>query len=326
MIRPAAVAGTWYPKTPRALVQDVDAFLQAADEGPAGRVHAILAPHAGLMFSGPVGAWAYKAAARGRYDVVALVGPSHYVGFDGVALWPDGAFASPLGDLPIDASGAAAMLDSPIVQAMPSAHAREHSLEMQLPFLGRLMPGVPIVPMLMGYQHRATIEALGDALSSAFAGRRRLLVASTDLSHFFDAETAARSTRVSRTPWSASARTTCSRLFERIRSTSADATWPAAADRRLPSCARPAPLARPAAVRCGTGTPARSPATTPASSATCGGVRGVRRCWMRSVGARCSTSRAARWHLRRPVRRAERTSSARRARRVRRVRDDQAPR
>jgi MEMO1 family protein len=192
MIRPAAVAGTWYPKTPRALVQDVDAFLQAADEGPVGRVHAILAPHAGLMFSGPVGAWAYKAAARGRYDVVALVGPSHYVGFDGVALWPDGAFASPLGDLPIDASGAAAMLDSPIVQAMPSAHAREHSLEMQLPFLGRLMPGVPIVPMLMGYQHRATIEALGDALSSAFAGRSALLVASTDLSHFFDAETAAR--------------------------------------------------------------------------------------------------------------------------------------
>jgi MEMO1 family protein len=191
MIRPAAVAGTWYPKTPGALRQDVDMYLEAAGDGPAGRVHAIVAPHAGLMFSGPVGAWAYKAAARGTYDVVALVGPSHFVGFDGVALWPEGAFASPLGDLPVDPAGAAAMLGSPIVRAMPSAHAREHSLEMQLPFLGRLVPGVPIVPLLMGYQVRATIEALGDALASAFAGRRALLVASTDLSHFFDAATAA---------------------------------------------------------------------------------------------------------------------------------------
>lgn len=191
MIRPPAVAGTWYPKTPDALRQDVDAYLAAAGEGPPGVVHAILAPHAGLMFSGPVGAWAYKAAARGRYDVIALVGPSHYVGFDGVALWAEGAFASPLARHTIDAAGAAAMLESRIVRAMPSAHEREHSLEMQLPFLGRLMPEVPIVPLLMGYQHRATIEALGDALAGAFAGRRTLLVASSDLSHFFDAGTAA---------------------------------------------------------------------------------------------------------------------------------------
>jgi MEMO1 family protein len=191
MIRPAVVAGTWYPRTPRALLQDVDDYLHAAGAGPAGHVRAIIAPHAGLMFSGPVGAWAYKAAAREPYDVIALVGPSHYVGFDGVALWPDGAFASPLGNVPIDGTCAAAMLESPVVRAMPEAHAREHSLEMQLPFLGRLMPGTPIVPMLMGYQVRGTIEALGDALSSAFAGRRALLVASTDLSHFFDAATAA---------------------------------------------------------------------------------------------------------------------------------------
>jgi MEMO1 family protein len=191
MIRPAAVAGTWYPKTPAALRQDVETYLEAADEGPAGRVHAIVAPHAGLMFSGPVGAWAYKTAARGTYDVVALVGPSHYVGFDGVAIWPEGAFASPLGDVPVDAAGAGAMLKNPIVRTMPAAHAREHSLEMQLPFLGHLMPGVPIVPLVMGHQVRSTIEALGEALAAAFAGRRALLVASTDLSHFFDADTAA---------------------------------------------------------------------------------------------------------------------------------------
>lgn len=191
MIRQPAMAGTWYPGQAVPLLRDVEHYLAAAADGPAGRVQAIMAPHAGLMFSGPVGAWSYKAAARTVHDVIALVGPSHHEAFDGVALWPEGAFASPLGEAAIDADGAAAMLASPVVQAMASPHAREHSLEMQLPFLARLMPGVPIVPMLMGYQTRETIAGLARALATAFAGRRVLLVASTDLSHFFDAARAA---------------------------------------------------------------------------------------------------------------------------------------
>lgn len=189
MIRPAAMAGTWYPKHPAALSADLRAHLEGAGDAPPGRVDAVIAPHAGLMFSGRVAAWAYKAA-RHAYDVAVLVGPSHHVGFRGVALWPRGAFASPLGEFPIDAEGAAAMLAYPLVHDMPSAHDREHSLEMQLPFLARLLPGIPIVPLLMGHQRRDTIEDLADALAAAFAGRRALLVASTDLSHFFDAGTA----------------------------------------------------------------------------------------------------------------------------------------
>jgi MEMO1 family protein len=190
-IRAAAVAGTWYPGSAGALTRDVDAYLASVPDSPAGHLTAILAPHAGLMFSGPVGAHAYKAAASGDFDVAVLVGPSHFAAFEGVALWPDGAFECPLGLVDIDREGADALLASTIVSALPEAHRREHSLEMQLPFLKRVFPRLPIVPVLIGFQRRATIEALATALATAFDGRRALLVASTDLSHYFDAATAA---------------------------------------------------------------------------------------------------------------------------------------
>jgi hypothetical protein len=191
-VRSAAVAGSWYPAAASALARQVDDYVEAAADGPRGQTQAIIAPHAGIVYSGPVGAYAYKAAARGTYDVAVLVGPSHFVGFDGVALYPEGAFASPLGPAPIDADAAAAIGRASVVRSMPSAHAREHSLEMQLPFLRRLLPDVPIVPLLMGYQRSDTIEELAGALVEGLASRRPLLVASTDLSHYFDAVTAER--------------------------------------------------------------------------------------------------------------------------------------
>jgi AmmeMemoRadiSam system protein B len=189
-VRPAAVAGTWYPGTAGALTREVDAHLANAAEWPGGDVRAIVAPHAGMMFSGPVGAYAYKAAATRPVDVAVLVGPSHYVAFEGVALFPEGAFATPLGDVAIDEPGARRLAAFDIARPLPAAHQREHSLEMQLPFLKRLLPETRIVPLLMGYQTRATIEALAAALVEAFRDRRALLVASTDLSHYFDATTA----------------------------------------------------------------------------------------------------------------------------------------
>jgi hypothetical protein len=192
MIRASAVAGTWYPGTARALTHDLDEYLGDVPAGPRGRVDAVIAPHAGLMFSGPVGAHAYKAAAREPFDVAVLVGPSHFVGFEGVSIWPGGAFATPLGDAVVDAaSSAALMAASPsLIQDLPAAHRREHSLEMQLPYFRRLLPDVPIVPLVMGTQRRETIEQLAAVIAQVFRGRRALLVASTDLSHYFDAHTA----------------------------------------------------------------------------------------------------------------------------------------
>lgn len=196
--RPAAVAGAWYPSSPGALMRDVDGYVAAAGPDaliPRGRLDAVIAPHAGLMFSGPVGAYAYKAAAAaGPFDTVILAGPSHFVAFDGVALYPSGAFESPLGPAPIDEQlGQALLSASPLIQPMPAAHTREHSLEMQLPFIRRLLPQASIVPLLMGHQTRETIHGLADALAQVaadHADRRVLLVASTDLSHYFDAPTA----------------------------------------------------------------------------------------------------------------------------------------
>ena len=188
--RPAAVAGTWYPGTAGALTRDVDGYLQGAPYWTGGPIRAVIAPHAGLMFSGPVGAHAYKAASAGAYDVVVLAGPSHYVAFDGVSIYPEGAFATPLGDAVIDAPLAQALMTSPTIRPLPAAHQREHSLEMQLPFVRRLFPEARIVPLVMGRQTRETIVALAAALAQSCASERILLVASTDLSHYFDATTA----------------------------------------------------------------------------------------------------------------------------------------
>lgn len=195
-IRPAAVAGTWYPGTRGALTREVDALVEEAalpQNLPGGRLIALVSPHAGMMFSGGVAAHAYRAAAGLDVAVVALVGPSHFVGFDGVAIYDRGAFETPLGLAAVDEEAAAAIMTaSPLVRPYAAAHAREHSLEMQLPFLRRLLPDAGIVPMVIGYQSRQTIVALGDALAAGLRGRRALLVASTDLSHYFDAATAGR--------------------------------------------------------------------------------------------------------------------------------------
>ena len=178
---------------PGALTRDVDGYVAGADSDlvPKGRLDAVIAPHAGLMFSGPVGAYAYMAAAAaGPFETVVLAGPSHFVAFEGVALYPSGAFESPLGPAPIDERlGEELLAASPLIRPMPSAHAREHSLEMQLPFIRRLLPDAAIVPLLMGYQTRETIQGLAEALAKVGLDRV-LLVASTDLSHYFDATTA----------------------------------------------------------------------------------------------------------------------------------------
>jgi len=155
---------------------------------------AIVAPHAGLKYSGPVAAFAYRAVQRGDFDAAVLVGPSHFIGFTGVAIWPRGEWQTPLGAVRVaeDLARQIAAVSSEVIEH-PLAHGREHSLEMQLPFLVHLLPGVPIVPMVMGYQDRETAFALGNALASAIANRsagRVLLVASSDLSHYEDAPTA----------------------------------------------------------------------------------------------------------------------------------------
>jgi AmmeMemoRadiSam system protein B len=201
VLRRAAVAGSWYPGTAAALAEEVDGHIEASGPVSApGRLVALLSPHAGLRYSGPVAAHGYallRAAAaapgRGVEATVVLVGPSHRAAFDGVALHARGAWETPLGRTPIDEQLAQALLDAdPIVFDDPEVHRDEHSLEMQMPFLQRLVPGLRIVPMLMGTQSREEVESLAAALAKALAGRRVLLVASSDLSHYQPAAVANR--------------------------------------------------------------------------------------------------------------------------------------
>jgi AmmeMemoRadiSam system protein B len=193
-VRTPAVAGTWYPATRDALTAAVDRHLAAAEEGPPDleEVVALISPHAGLMYSGPVAAYAYRQLRQRSVPTVVLVGPSHFVGFDGVAVYRRGGFDSPLGIAEIDETGANALMSAcPIVREHDAAHVREHSLEMQLPFVKRLLPDARILPLIMGWQTADTATALGDALAAAFRGQQAVIVASSDLSHYNDASKAA---------------------------------------------------------------------------------------------------------------------------------------
>ena len=188
-----AVGGSWYPADPDRLARDVDRYLADAVTAPAGDVRALIAPHAGLMYSGPVAAYAYKWLAGGDVDIAVLVGPSHYVAFEGVALYERGAFDTPFGPVPIaERCTAALALSSNKIREHAPAHLREHSLEMQLPFLKRVLPAAEIVPLVMGAQRRETVHALAASLTSVLKGRKAVLIASTDLSHYHDAIAAAK--------------------------------------------------------------------------------------------------------------------------------------
>ena len=199
-VRPSAVAGSWYPATRARLSEAVDAHLRLAARDEVDTCpRAIIAPHAGLMYSGPVAAYAYTLVRQCRYAAAVLVGPSHFVGFRGVSIWPRGEWGTPLGAVKVaDGLAGALAAESGVIIERPGAHGREHSLEMQLPFVARLLPGVPIVPLVMGHQRRETAMVLGDALARAVTSYRTrvpgdiLLVASSDLSHYEDAATASR--------------------------------------------------------------------------------------------------------------------------------------
>ncbi len=153
-----------------------------------------MSPHAGYMYSGAVAAHGYSYLKGRRYDTVVVVAPSHRAAFRGSSVYARGAYETPLGLVQVDSELASAILDAPsgIVEE-PRAHLDEHSLEVQIPFLQRTLDSFRIVPIVMGEQGRAASYALGRRIAKAVSetgGRRVLLVASTDLSHYHDQRTA----------------------------------------------------------------------------------------------------------------------------------------
>lgn len=191
-IKRASFAGQFYERDPARLAAMVDDALvrTAPAAAPEGKLVALISPHAGYLYSGLTAASAYAFARRRPVETVVIIGPSHQVAFRGCSVWPDGGFETPLGTARVDKDLARAVMKASGFRFVPEAFAKEHSIEVQVPFVQRAFPGASIVPVVMGAQTRRTIERLADALEKAARGRDVLVVASTDLSHFLPQEEA----------------------------------------------------------------------------------------------------------------------------------------
>lgn len=200
-VRRAAVAGSFYPASPIELAALVDAFV--ADAGPASALErgpkALVAPHAGYVYSGSIAGTAYAALAARASSLrrVVLLGPAHRVRVRGLALPGVAALETPLGEVAVDEAAIASLADLPQVSTSPLAHSREHSLEVQLPFLQRVLRRFTVVPLVVG---DASPEEVAEVLERLWGGPETLIVISSDLSHYLpydvarhvDAQTAER--------------------------------------------------------------------------------------------------------------------------------------
>jgi len=184
--RMPAVAGMFYPNSPSSLEAMIDEFLANAEKRPInGKLVALIVPHAGYMYSGQVAASAYKQIEGMKYDTVVLVGVSHRASIKGASVYKSGKYETPLGAVEIDSDLAAELMDhDKIFGFQPGAHKIEHSLEVQIPFLQRILSGFRIVPVLMGYWSEATCSVVSNALAEITDGKNVLLIASTDMSHY----------------------------------------------------------------------------------------------------------------------------------------------
>ncbi|MCP4755395.1 MAG: AmmeMemoRadiSam system protein B [Proteobacteria bacterium] len=193
-IRQPAVAGRFYPLNPGKLTRAVDRFLEDAVKPQPGRPVAIIAPHAGYIFSGQIAADAFKQASEYEYDVIVLLGANHTTGeFAGVSVYPEGGYRTPLGTVEIDKDLAAKLIaageDFTFKEAV---HAREHSIEVMVPFVQQLFPKTKILAAVVGTPDLDLCARFGDALAKVLKGKRALIVASSDLSHYPDYEDAVR--------------------------------------------------------------------------------------------------------------------------------------
>ena len=192
-VRQAAVAGRFYPDDPQKLRDLVDELLAAAgfgdDPGPCPK--ALIAPHAGFVYSGKVAASAYAglASARSTIGRVVMLGPAHRMPVPGLAASPASAFATPLGTVAVDRAAIEQVAELDQVEVVEEAHLLEHCLEVQLPFLQQVLDSFSLIPLLVG---EATPLVVAEVLERLWGGEETLIVISSDLSHFHDYEPARR--------------------------------------------------------------------------------------------------------------------------------------
>ena len=197
-VRPTAVAGSFYPADAKELGGMIDGYLAKAAPPALDNVVAISAPHAGYIYSGPVAAYSYALLKGRHFDRVIVVAPSHYEGFNFSSVYDGDAYMTPLGQVPVDKDFAAKLAKAaPSIRLSsvghtPSPDHLEHSVEVQLPFLQRVIGQFQFVPVVMGNQDYDACRALGVALAKLVKGTNTLIVASSDLSHYHTYDEAVR--------------------------------------------------------------------------------------------------------------------------------------
>jgi AmmeMemoRadiSam system protein B len=190
--RPPAVAGMFYSNKPQELAAEVRSYVaEAAPPATARPPKAVVAPHAGYIYSGAIAGTAYAClSARGKdIERVVLVGPSHRVAFPGLATSGMNAFETPLGPVAVDREAVALLAKEGLAREFERAHENEHSLEVQLPFLKQVCPDAHVVPLLVG---DSDWQGVGKALALLWGGDETAIVVSSDLSHYHDYATAQR--------------------------------------------------------------------------------------------------------------------------------------
>lgn len=189
-VRPPAVAGTFYPAAPDQLLATVRQHLEEGRTRARGpEPKALIVPHAGYIYSGPVAGSGYALLESRRDTIrrVVLLGPAHFVPLDGVALPGADSFATPLGEVLLDKEAEGLVASLPQVVTSSAAHAREHSLEVQLPFLQTVLASFELVAMVVG---GGSAEEVAEVVEALWGGDETVILASSDLSHFMDYETA----------------------------------------------------------------------------------------------------------------------------------------
>ena len=190
-VREPEVAGMFYPGSATELTQMIKQYLAKTEKVVDGKIMGLVSPHAGYVYSGPVAAWSYKQVEGNSYDVVVVIAPSHFDYFSGSAVYPGEFYETPLGKIPVARDLAKELAASdPHIKLSEAGHEPsrsgrgEHSLEVQLPFLQTVLGDFQILPIVMAEQTMENTESLGDALARLLKGKKVLIVASSDLSHY----------------------------------------------------------------------------------------------------------------------------------------------
>jgi MEMO1 family protein len=190
--RPPVFAGAFYDADPARLASQIDGYLKNAGDPPAGAKDAriLICPHAGYIYSGQTAAYAYRVVQGKPLSTVVVVGTSHQYPLDGASIYLKGGFETPLGTVEVDGPLASRIARASGFSYVAAAHEKEHSVEVQVPFIQRAIPGAKIVPIVLGYPTRANVNALARGLGEALATPGVLIVVSTDLSHYLTKEKA----------------------------------------------------------------------------------------------------------------------------------------